>query len=300
MLNVAPTVSTSGSINVKEWGASGSEFETRARVTAGEKRVTVLDAGDFMVGQGVTVSPANVRFESVWIYEPTEKYIRHTEAAVADEIELRRFDAKETAWRLFVLDIDGKDPLSFRWSNDVGNTWTEKVPVTMDWQPLSDGVEIRFKSAAWEIGHLITFHAHAELETEIVAVDGNMLTLRDAANVTAEQAVVRHHDHTAIERALQEAIRQKRNLFIPSGRYRLSRRGLVIPADVSIAVEGESDEHTILDVSGDVGAAVTGQGEGGAVFRLEESKSVILRNMSMVGHTGLRDISYTAPLLRNG
>jgi hypothetical protein len=151
--------------------------------------------------------------------------------------------------------------------------------VTMDWQPLSDGVEIRFKSAEWEIGHFVTFHARAELETEIVAVDGNVLTLKDAASATAENAVVRHHDQAAMERALQEAIRQKRNLFIPSGRYRLSR-GFVIPTDVSIAVEGENDEHTVLDISGGMGA----------VFHLQESRSVILRNMSMTGHTGFREV----------
>ena len=271
-----PTIPTSGSINTRSHGASGSEFETPALVTVGANRVTVADIGDFKAGQGVTVSPANVRFVDVRIYDPTEL---DRARAVTGEVELRGFDAKETEWRTFLLDIDSEDSLTFRWSNDIANTWAEKVPITMDWQALSDGVEIRFKSGVWETGHLITFHARAELNTEILAVDGNVLTLKDAANVTTEDAVVRHHDQEAIERALQEAIRQKRNLFIPSGRYRLSR-GFTIPQDASIAIDGESDEHTILDISGGIGA----------VFRLDKSKSVILRNMSLVGHTGFKEV----------
>jgi hypothetical protein len=40
-------------LNVRDFGASGSKFETTAETTAGSKKITVVDPGDFKPGQGV-------------------------------------------------------------------------------------------------------------------------------------------------------------------------------------------------------------------------------------------------------
>jgi hypothetical protein len=55
-------------VNVRDFGASGSKFETTAATTAGSKQVTVAKIGDFKVGQGVIVSRCNVRYthSSLW------------------------------------------------------------------------------------------------------------------------------------------------------------------------------------------------------------------------------------------
>ena len=43
-------------LNVRDFGASGSKFETTAETTAGSRQVMVTDTGDFKVGQGVMLS----------------------------------------------------------------------------------------------------------------------------------------------------------------------------------------------------------------------------------------------------
>ena len=59
-------VESSGWLNAKDFGASGSPFQTTAAVTAGSKQITVAEVGDFNIGQGVL--PKN----SIWrLYQPT-------------------------------------------------------------------------------------------------------------------------------------------------------------------------------------------------------------------------------------
>jgi len=267
-----PPRPTRGWVNAGDYGASGSGFETTGRIEADSKRITVTDVGDFTVGQGVVVYRANIRFVDARTYEPGQMY-RHQ--PIKDKVELRGFDGKETGWRTFVLDIDGEAPPTFRWSNDIANTWTTKVAITGDWQPLSDGVEVRLIAETWPKGQLVTFHARADLVTEITGIEGKILTLKDAATTSSDSARVRHHDRAAIERALTTALREQRNLFIPSGHYRLDR-GLTVPTDASIWIEGENPEHTVLDIS---------EGKH-CIFRLSKSRNVTLRNMSLRGHTG--------------
>ncbi len=271
-----PTPPTRGWVNVRDYRASGSTFETKGDIEAGSKRLSVAKVGDFKPGQGIVVYGARTRFEDARVYDPGQMY---RSKPIKDQVELRGFDGKQTFWRTFVLDIDGEKPATFRWSKDIANTWTVKVAVTGDWQTLSDGVAVRFKTKAWRKGTLITFHARNDLITEIVAVEGNVLVLKDAAATAAKAARVRHHDSAAIQRALKAALAQQRNLFIPSGHYRLDR-GFTVGTDQSIWIEGENPAHTVLDIS---------EGKG-PVIRLSKTKDVTLRNMRMVGHTGLGDI----------
>lgn len=263
-------------LNVREYGASGSRFQTTGRTEAGSNQVTVSDVGDFQVGQGVTISKCNVDYGSPRIYDPGEMYKNHR---VKDEFELRGFNGKGTGWRTFVVTIDGENPATCRWSNDCGKTWPQmQLPITGDWQPLSDGVEIKFSAKDyWKRGHLITFHARDRLISRIMALDGKILTLRDAVPQAATDAVIRHHDQAALAAALRAAIREQRNLFIPAGHYRLSE-GLTIQ-DASITVAGQSMEHTVLDLS-----------EGaGCCFRTRGGRHVILRDLRLVGNSGFKE-----------
>lgn len=262
-----------GWVNAGDHGAAGSTFQTSAQSTAGSNRLRVADTGDFVAGQGIVLSGGNVRFVEAHSYEPDQPF---RSEPVTDELELRGFHNQPVDWRTFVLDIETADPLRFRWSNDLANTWTAGVSVTGDWQALSDGVEIRFRKRDWQVGHLVTFHARSDLVTEIVGVEGNPLVLKDAPNATVANASVRHHDGAALSRALETAIREKHNLFIPNGWYRLA--GGFSTAGASIEIAGESGEHTVLDIS-----------EGlGAVFSLQGGKEVTIRNMRLLGHSGYK------------
>jgi len=261
-----------GWLNVKEFGASGSDFRTTAATTAGSNEIVVKDAGDFKVGQGVTVSKCNVHYERCLLR--TGMYERKP---LGDTVELRGYDGSNNGWIVFVIDIDGAEPPTFRWSDDVGRTWkAARVPVTYDWQPLGAGVEIRFtKKIKWQPGQVITFDARDQLVTTIEKIEGNVFTLKDPAKTTVKDAVVRHEDTAALQAAVKQAVKEKRNVFFPVGHYRILRGMSVYNAD-DITLQGENAEHTLLDISEGFGSCI----------RLSGGKRVTVRNFSMVGGTG--------------
>jgi len=266
-----PVPPGTGRVDIRNFGASGSEFKASARTEAAATRVTVDAVGDFMPGQGVTLSPARIRYDEVRIYEPEDMYKSH---AVTNEFELRGFDGKKTSWRTFVLDFAGGDPASFRWSNDLAKTWTKGVAVTGDWQLLSDGVEIRFQTKKWRAGHLVTFHARSDLLTTIVSTKDKEFVLADAPNLTASGVTVRHHDRLAIDRALKAALEAKRGLYIPSGHYRIDK-GFTVPRAASLWIEGEHGETAWLDISEGLGPVLRLQGD-----------EVTVCNLKMTGSAG--------------
>ena len=124
-----------------------------------------------------------------------------------------------------------------------------------DWQPLSGGVEIRFSKRDWQPGEVVHFHARDQLVTTIEKVEGKTLTLRDGANRTVADAVVRHCDSAALQAAIGRAVKEKRNLRVPAGYYRLAR-GLTIDDASGIAIEGASGEQTVLDITEREGACM--------------------------------------------
>ena len=260
--------------NVRDFGASGSEFEAIASTTAGSNQIVVKDIGDFKVGQGVMVSKCNVRYEGAYVRGPGEPY--KDVQPLKGQLEFRGFDGSGGDWLVFLLDIDGKDPLTFRWSDDLCRTWKgTKVPVTYDWQKLSGGLEAKFNKWEWQPGHFAHFSARTQLVSTIEEIAGNTLTLKHPANKTVTNAVVRHCDDQAIQVAINQAVRKKRNLHMPAGHYRLSKSLYV--QNAAIRIEGASGEHTIMDIT-------DGQG---AIFALRGGKEVTLRNFNMVGHTPL-------------
>jgi hypothetical protein len=232
--------------------------------------------GDFKVGQEVMVSKCNVRYSNATLHGPESPY---TTKPLGDAAEVRGYDGTGGSWMVFLLEIDGADPLTFRWSDDLARTWKgTKVPVTFDWQPLSGGTEVRFSKQEWKVGHMVTFTARDQLLSTIEKIEGNTLTLRDPANRSVKDAVVRHCDSAALQAAIDRALKEKRNLFFPNGHYRLAT-GLRVNDATSICIEGASSTDTLLDIS-----------EGtGSCFALHGGTEVTIRNFRMVGHTGLAE-----------
>ena len=269
----APT----GWLNVKDFGVSGSAFETTAKTTAGSKQIVVKDVGDFTVGQGVMVSKCHPRYVNPCFRGPGSWYRDYK--PIDGVAELRGFDGSGGDWLVFALDIDGKEQPSFRWSDTGARTWQDKrMPVTGDWQALSHGLEIRFLRRDFAPGHGITFSARTQLLTAIEKIEGNTITLRDAPTRSVADAVVRHCDAAAIQAVLDRAIRARKNVFFPTGYYRLETGLLVkeLVPDTSIRIEGASGVHTLMDISNGTGS----------VFRLDGCKDVTVRNFRMVGHGG--------------
>lgn len=270
----ANTASTS--LNVQECGTSGSKFETTAATTTGSKEITVSNVGDYKVGQGVMVSKCNVRYQNKILWGPKSAYV--ASKPLGDAVEIHGYDGSSGSWTVFVLDIKPATSPAFRWSDDLGRTWKPEVPITGDWQPLSGGTEVRFGKLDWESGYVITFSARDQLVSTIEKIEGNALTLKDAANRSVKDAAVRHCDAAALQAAIDRAIKEKRNVYVPVGYYRLARSVSVRKAE-GIAIEGASGVNTVLDIS---------DGEG-ACLNLSGGTEVTLRNLRFLGHTGFDD-----------
>lgn len=260
-------------LNARDFGASGSKFETPATTTAGSNQITVADVGDFQVGQGVMVSKCNIHYNRKALFGPRDKYASNRPAE--GEVEVRGYDGTGGSWVVYMLDVDPARPTVFRWTDDFGRTWHADVPLGGEWQPLSGGAEVRFNEFSWQDGYTVIISARDQLVTAIDKIEGNVLTLRDPANRSVTDAVVRHNDTGAMQAAIDRAIAEKKNVYIPIGSYSLS--GPLVVKDASaIVIEGANAVDTVLDIS-------EGEGE---CFTLRDGIEVTLRNLSMVGHSG--------------
>ena len=266
----------SGWLNARDSGASGSLFETTAAIVAGSNQIVVADVGDFKVGQGVMVSKANIRFLPTQLWGAGERY--RNMKSVEGSVEVRGYDGSAGSWTVTVLDIAPSPKPAFRWSDDLGRTWHPEQPVTHDWQPLGNGVEVRLNPRDWESGYVVALAARDALISRIEKIEGNVLTLRNSANRTVSDARVRHNDTFALQQAVDLALKQQRKLFVPNGHYRLAG-GLRVNAPVAFTIEGDSAAGTVLDISDGDGACLT----------LAGGTEATIRNLSMVGFMGFAE-----------
>jgi hypothetical protein len=265
-----------GWLSVNDFGASGSKFETAAATTDGSKQITVKNVGDFKVGQGVMVSKCNIRYSRIQLWGTGEPY--YNTKPLNDSVEVRGYDGSAGSWTIYTLDIEASATPAFRWTDDLGRTWQPKVPITHDWQRLSGGVEVKLNKRDWENGYVIAFGARDQLVSVIEKIEGNVLTLKDAANQTVKDAVVRHNDTLALQAAVDQALKEKRGVYVPAGHYRLAHSIRVNKA-AAIAIEGASAVDTLLDIS---------DGEG-ACFTLNGGTEVTLRSFRMTGFMGFNE-----------
>lgn len=260
-------------LDARDLRASGSKFETTAAATDGSKEITVADVGDFQVGQGVMVSKCNIRYTRTQLWGTGEPY--RNSKPLDGSVEVRGYDGSAGSWAIFILDIAPSAKPAFRWTTDLGRTWQPAVPITHDWQPLSGGVEVKLNQRDWQSGYVIAFGARDQLISRIEKIEGNVLTLADAANRTVTGAVVRHNDTFALQAAVDRAIKEKRSVYVPRGHYRLAQTIRVQDA-AALTIAGESSVDTVLDIS---------DGEG-ACFTLSGGTEVVIRNFRMIGFMG--------------
>lgn len=269
------SVTPAGWLDARACGASGSEFSTTASATAESKEVTVADVGDFAVGQGVMLSECNPRCTRQTLWGPRHKVVMGR--PLEEKAEIRGYDGTQGDWLVLLLDV-AENSNTFRWSEDIARSWQPAVPITGDWQPLRDGLEVRLNEHEWEKGYTVHFTLRGQLVTVIEKIDGNTITLRDAPARTVDAAVMRHCDDAALQAAIDQALKEKRKLYVPAGRYRLSR-GLSVRNARSIVIEGADAVDTVLDIS---------EGEG-ACISLSGGTEVIIRNFTMAGHSGFAE-----------
>ena len=91
----------------------------------------------------------------------------------------------------------------------------------------------------------MVFSGRGQLVTKIEKIEGKKLTLRDASTREVKASVLRHNDDAALQLAINQALKERRNLYVPKGRYRLSRSLRADGAD-GITMQGENARQTIL------------------------------------------------------
>ncbi len=264
-----------GWLDVADCGASGSAYQTTA--ATGPVRRDHRRPGRRFQGR-----PGRARVEmqsALRTVHPQPPENPYGTSPLGDAAELRGYDGSGGSWMIFLVEVNSADPLTFRWSDDMARSWKgDKVPVTFDWQPLSGGVEIKFKKQAWQPGHMITFQARDHLLTRIERIEGNRLTLAEPAGRAVADAALRHCDSEALQQAVARALKEKRNVFFPAGHYRLMT-GLTVASPEGIVLEGASGGQAVLDIS---------EGHGTCVSLAGGSEAAV-RNLCMVGHTALGD-----------
>jgi len=75
-------------INVRDCGASGSEFETGAKTTAGSPVVVLDEIGDFQVGQQMAVSKCNPTISDLRVWQAGKRRTKPPKT----EIQVRGYD----------------------------------------------------------------------------------------------------------------------------------------------------------------------------------------------------------------
>ncbi len=262
-----------GWLNAADFGASGSQFETTATVQAGSTQIAVQDPGDFAVGQEIMVSRAFSHYQKQRVWGPDFARPRTMEG----ELEIRGYDGSSGSWTAFLIEVAKGTPETFRWTDDIGRTWHEDQPVTDEdgWVPLSGGTEVKFNQREWDGAYLLSFSARDQLHTVIEAIEGNTLTVRDAPNRDADDALVRHTDAAALQAAIDGALAQRKHLHVPSGHYRIAD-GLIVNDPQGLVIEGQNDVDTIIDISDAEGAC----------FTVRAGAEFTLRNFTLLGHSG--------------
>jgi len=272
-------------LNAKDFGASGSTFETKAQTAAGSNEITVEDRGDFAEGQEVILyggfqhhvcevfmdrrdnSPVNPR---KWKHgAPLEGRIELIGDTDCDSVA-------------YFIDFSPENPDVFRWTKDYGRTWQENVPVTGEVIDLDGKVRLKindFPEREWGCTAVVV--CSNRLVATVEKADGNKLLLSRAANETV-RCRIGHSDTAAIQKAIDAAIAQNKGVFLPNGRYRLTS-SLYVRNFSSFAFEGESGFDTVLDNSlGNVGV----ESPEGSCFVVEGGREFTLKNLFMLGCAG--------------
>ena len=271
-----------GYLNARDFHACGSSYQTQGFVRADSDRIEVEDIGDFEVGQEFSVTGCLPRCESFRLFGPRPRHAANR--PVTDQVEIRGWNAEGGTQTVYFLDVAQDSPAFFRWTDDLGRHWQENVPMTCDWQPLSEGLEVRFHDFAWQEGWVVTIVMRSELVASITAIEGNTLILdRKASKET--RVTVMHSDTGAIQAAIDAALEQNCNLFLPNGHYRLSDT-LVIRNAASFTLRGETASGTLLDIGrGGIGI----EAQGGSCINCRDGHEVNLYDLSFVGGMGFAE-----------
>ncbi len=280
-------------LNARDFGACGSAFETIGHAVAGSSRIEVENIGDFAVGQQLKMFGCLPRCDSLQLMGPNGTHCKYR--GIDGEVELRGWDASNGDHVAYFLDIDPRNPSVFRWTDDHARSWHNDVPIDGQWHTLSGGLEVRFNDFDWSKGWVVTIVMRASMVTKITAIEGNTLTVDQIPQRTCTDRII-HSDTLALQTAIDTALAEGADLWIPEGHYRLSD-SLVVQDARSITIRGASPERTVLDIGlGGIGI----EQQGGSCLVLRGGEEVNVYDLGFRGAVGFDRRDQTGHLPTKG
>ncbi len=279
----------SGFLNARDFGVSGSEYKSAVKSIKDKKEITVENIGDFKVGDEVLALGCKVNVEGSYLFERRDRSAKNPRpwryrTPLGSKVEIEGYDGTQGAWMVYSIDIYPENPGYFSFSKDYGLTW-QTFPITDGWCDVGDGIRVKvneFEEREWGCTAVVVYSSR--LIGTIEKIDGNVITLSETANITAEGELM-HSDTMGLRKAINTAIAEKKNLFIPNGRYILTDDLVIENADC-ITIEGESGVNTIIDYSLGANGAEDGHG---ACFKLLGGNDVTIKNFTLIGGLGFKD-----------
>ena len=217
-----------GKLNLHDFGRVGSDFKTTAVCTADSKKFKLDCVGDFAVGDEVIVigSSPEIIMERLFERKDSSPVNRRTwihNQPLGERALLRGYDGTQGDWVVYFFDMCPEMPDVFRWTKNFGVDWSEDIPLTEGFITVDGKIRVKindFKEREW--GCTAAFVCSSRLISTIEKIDGNTVTLSNAATVAAKCEIM-HSDSAAIQRAIDTAIAEKKSVFLPNGKYKITK-----------------------------------------------------------------------------
>lgn len=227
-------------VNVKWYGASGSKQSTTGDLLNGSNQLTVSDAIDFKVGQGILVEGAGTG----GVQEVAELQITSAPSSAGQVIVTldgiaTNVDVDPAVETTAIAVADKIRNTTFAGWTTGGTAGTDTVTFTSDNAGSKQDATYN-DNGTGALGTMTTTtqgQNGADLITEITAINGTTFTLVDSASTDVTSETVNHDDTDAIESAIN-SLREGDTLYFPSLSYRLTRRLTVTTSNIKFLMNG--------------------------------------------------------------
>lgn len=248
-------------VNVKWFGASGSDQSTIGSISSGSNELTVVDAIDFEKGQGILIEGAGsggvaevaelqitspptiagqvvITLDGIATNVDVDPSVETTAIAVADKIRNTSFAGWTTGG------IAGTDTVTF--TRDTVGT---KQNATFNANGTGVSGSMVTTTEGQDGGYLLT---------SITDINGKVITLSDNASTDATNVNVMHDDSIAIQSAISSSFGS--DIFFPQGMYLVfnsitatisNNKRFVSSSKVELKYTGDSNSHMMsIDLAG--------------------------------------------------
>ena len=288
-------------INARDVGVSGSEYKTLALSSEGSEYFKLDNVGDFSVGDEVLVIGADPHIEAAVLFERKDMRVKNRRPwthnqPIGDRVLFDGYDGTSGDFVVYFIDMAPEMNNTFRWSKDFGITWQENIPITEGWINIDGDVRIKineFRERQW--GCTAAFACSSRMNATVMELNGDTVKLSAPATRSAKCELM-HSDTASLQRAIDMAIAEKKTLFIPNGKYRITSL-LRINEPCGLTIEGESGTDTVIDNS--LGAVGVERPEG-SCFYINGGSDLTIKNLLMVGCYGFDERKRGANLFCKG